>query len=155
MEVKRIEISALLRASHNKSDIAKLLNVSRKPVRHSEFRSGHLWVTERVYNRSSGLCDDAWNRGIEWRKDAPSVVATWLQANRCRLQRCFWHENPTLGEKNNCKSQLRTPARWCACTRRKHCSRVAGVKHELLAQGLLAATVIWHEPPRLQRLEAY
>ena len=29
MEAKRIEISALLRASHKKSDIAKLLNVSR------------------------------------------------------------------------------------------------------------------------------
>ena len=33
MEVKRIEISALLRASHKKSDIAKLLNVSRISVR--------------------------------------------------------------------------------------------------------------------------
>ena len=29
MEAKRIEISALLRASHKKSDIAKLLNVNR------------------------------------------------------------------------------------------------------------------------------
>ena len=60
-----------------------------------------LWVTERVYNQTSGLCDDAWSRGIEWRKDAPSVVPTWLQANRCCLQRCSCHENPTLGEKNN------------------------------------------------------
>ena len=32
MEAKRIEISALLRASHKKSDIAKLLNVSRMSV---------------------------------------------------------------------------------------------------------------------------
>ena len=32
MEAKRIEISALLRASHKKSDIAKLYNVSRISV---------------------------------------------------------------------------------------------------------------------------
>ena len=30
-----------------------------------------------------------------------------------------------------------------AGTHRKNCSRMAGVKHELLAQGLLAATVAW------------
>ena len=32
MEAMRIEISALQRASHKKSDIAKLLNVGRMPV---------------------------------------------------------------------------------------------------------------------------
>ena len=70
-------------------------------VRHLELRLGHLWVTKRDYNQTSGLCDDAWSRGIEWRKDSPSVVPTWLHAKRCCLQRCFCHENPILGEKNN------------------------------------------------------
>ena len=37
----------------------------------------------------------------------------------------------------------------------KNCSKVAGIKHELLAQWLLAATVSWPEPLRLQRLDAY
>ena len=32
MEAKRIKISALISAGHNKSDIAKLLNVSRRTV---------------------------------------------------------------------------------------------------------------------------
>ena len=32
MEAKKIEILALLRASHKKSDIAKLINVSRMSV---------------------------------------------------------------------------------------------------------------------------
>ena len=32
MEVKRIKISALLHAGHNKSDIAKRLNISRMTV---------------------------------------------------------------------------------------------------------------------------
>ena len=27
---------------------------------------------------TSGLCDDVWSRRIEWRKDAPSVVLTWV-----------------------------------------------------------------------------
>ena len=42
MEAKRIEISALLRASHKKSDIAKLLNVRRMSVQRvvSRLRDG-------------------------------------------------------------------------------------------------------------------
>ena len=38
MEAKRIEISALLRASHNKSYVAKLLNVSRMSVHRAASR---------------------------------------------------------------------------------------------------------------------
>ena len=32
MEAKRIEVSALLRASHGKSDIAEILNINRMTV---------------------------------------------------------------------------------------------------------------------------
>ena len=91
MEAMIIEISALLRASHKKSDIATLLNVSRMSV-------------HRVGSRL---------RDGETLKDRPHT------------------SRPRVG----------IPTRWCACTHRKKCSGVAGVKHELLAKGLLAATV--------------
>ena len=80
-------MEALLRASHKKLDIAKLLNVSRRSVR-------------RVVSRL---------RDGETLKDRPRTD----------------------------RSQDGIPKRWCACTHRKNSSRVAKVKHELLAQGLL------------------
>ena len=63
----------------------------------------NIWVTERVNNQTFGLCDDAWSRGIEWRKDAPSVVPTWLQANHCCLK-IFSSRKSYLGWKKKLKN---------------------------------------------------
>ena len=83
-----------------------------------KFWPRHLWRSLRPNNQASGICDDAWRCGIQWGKDATSVIQGRLQVDRRQWRRYLDYKSSSFDQKNRQRWKLRVSAGWFSSLKR-------------------------------------